>query len=240
MLKHVSFAGIDNQTKIEELQKLQQDFPLIEFGFLSSKNWMENGNRYPDPVFLKKLKGKGLNLSLHLCGEFARRPLKEGWWQIEEFYKDNLKLFNRVQLNVIGSKLKNGFQLPLLETVQEIIIQQKNIFDMPIFEECLNSCDYEQISKTSVLFDLSGGRGEYVKDFNVFEIEHQQVVKVGFAGGISPANCTEVVKRIEENLPKEVPYWIDMETGIRDERDWFSISKCRQVCEQIYSFLEIK
>lgn len=240
MIKHISFAGIDCKTKIEDLQSIQKEFPLVEFGFISSKNWMDNGNRYPDPVLLKNFKSKGLNLCLHLCGEFARRPLKEGWNQIEEFYKDNLKLFNRVQLNVIGSKPKKDFKLTLLKNVQEVIIQQKSVFDMPIFEECLNSCGYEKLSRTSVLFDLSGGRGKYVKDFDVFEIEHQQPIKLGFAGGISPENCVDVVKRIEANLPKEIPYWIDMETGIRDERDWFSISKCRKVCEQVYNLLEIK
>lgn len=108
---------------------------------------------------------------------------------------------------------------------------------MPIFEQCLNDFSKDQLSNLSVLFDVSGGRGKYVKDFDVFDIEHPQIVKVGFAGGISPENCTEVVKRIEENLPKEVPYWIDMETGIRDERDWFLVSKCRQVCERIYNII---
>lgn len=108
---------------------------------------------------------------------------------------------------------------------------------MPIFEQCLNDFSNEQLANMSVLFDVSGGHGKYIKDFDVFEVEHSQVIKVGFAGGITPDNCVEVVTRIEENLLSEIPYWIDMETGIRDERDWFSISKCRQVCEHVYKFM---
>lgn len=237
MLKHIGFAGIDSRTNISELQLLQHDFPLVEFGFLSSKNWTDKGNRHPDPVMLKKLEDKNLNLSLHLCGELARRPLKEGWGQVEDFYGKHLNLFKRFQLNIIGSKPKKDFKIPLLKNGLEIIIQQKNIFDMPIFEQCLNDFSNEQLANMSVLFDVSGGHGKYIKDFDVFEVAHSQVIKVGFAGGITPDNCVEVVTRIEENLLSEIPYWIDMETGIRDERDWFSISKCRQVCEHVYKFM---
>jgi hypothetical protein len=29
-------------------------------------------------------------------------------------------------------------------------------------------------------------------------------------------------------------YWIDMESGVRDDQDRFSIEKCRAVCEAVY------
>lgn len=238
MIKHIRFAGIDKKTDINKLVQLQKEYPIVEFGMLSSKNWVENGNRYTDPVILKALKGTGLNLSLHLCGEFARRPLKEGWGQIEEYFGDNLNLFNRVQLNVVGSTLKKEYDLPHLAGIDETIIQQKSILDMPIYDSYLASDYSESVHTiTSILFDISGGRGKYEKDFDVVEIDW--FVKHGFAGGISPDNCVEAVQNIERNLSAEVRYWIDMESGVRDERDWFSVDKCRQVCEKVYSYLKL-
>jgi hypothetical protein len=29
-------------------------------------------------------------------------------------------------------------------------------------------------------------------------------------------------------------YWIDMESGVRDDQDKFSLAKCRAVCEAVY------
>lgn len=239
MIRHIGFAGIDKNTNIDELIKLQNDFPLVEFGFLSSKNWVENGNRYMNPEKLKEFKNKNINLCLHLCGEFARRPLKEGWHQIESFFGENLELFQRVQLNLVGSELKKEYDLSHLANIPETIIQQLSIQKMPIYQSYLDS-DYDESihTSTSILFDISGGRGRYEKDFPVTEIN--KFVKHGFAGGISPDNCIETIQHIEDNLSKEIDYWIDMETGVRDENDWFSIEKCRQVCQKIYNYLELK
>lgn len=236
MIKHISFAGIDKKTNINELFKIQKEFPLVEFGFLSSKNWRDNGNRYPDPVMLKSL--KGLNLSLHLCGEFARSPFKEGWKQIEEFFGKDLGVFQRIQLNVIGFDSKKEYVLPHLADIPETIIQQRSILEMPIYENYLKSEYDESIhTTTSILFDISGGRGKYEKDFDVVEVD--RLVKHGFAGGLSPDNCVEAVQHIEENLSNDIAYWVDMESGVRDERDWFSVEKCRKVCEKVYDYLRI-
>ena len=38
MLKKLTFTGIDNKVNIEELIELKNKYPLIEFGFLISKN----------------------------------------------------------------------------------------------------------------------------------------------------------------------------------------------------------
>ena len=231
MLEKIVFTGIDERTDINSLIELQSQYPKIEFGMLSSKTWKENkNNRYPNPIILKKMRGLNLNLSLHLCGELARRTIKENDWKtVKEFFGKELDLFQRIQLNVIGSKVKSNYSLPNLG--KEIIIQQKNIFDMPVFQNVLLN---ERVENVSVLFDTSGGRGKYKKDFDVYEIEHQSNIKMGFAGGINTDNCLDVISRIESNLSKDISFWIDMETGVR-ERDWFSTDKVKLICEKIYN-----
>ena len=110
---------------------------------------------------------------------------------------------------------------------------------MPIYKNYLESAYEESIHTiTSILLDVSGGRGKYIKNFEVVPID--TFVKQGFAGGITPDNCIEVVRHIEENLPSNIDYWIDMESGVRDENNWFSVDKCRQVCEKVYEYLQIK
>lgn len=48
--------------------------------------------------------------------------------------------------------------------------------------------------------------------------------------GLGPENVASVVA----SLSTEAPYWIDMETGVRDSQGRFSIERCRQVCEAVY------
>lgn len=232
MLKHISFAGIDSKTNLEELIELQKDFPIAEFGFLYSKNWEQNGNRYMNPENIRQYQNKGINLSLHLCGGYARGLLKKGdWSDVLEVFKEDLNIFNRIQLNVVGSKYKHDeWIIKVPEEVQEVIIQQYSFDKMPVFKSYLNSDKTENIS---ILMDTSGGKGIYTKDFDIDDFGKD--IKIGFAGGINPDNCIEVIERMENLLPKEINYWIDMEQGVRDKSDWFSLEKCRIVCERIHN-----
>jgi hypothetical protein len=237
MLKNISFAGIDKNTKIEDLIQLQNDFPLVEFGILNSSNWSDNGNRYPNPLIFKELKGKDLNLSLHLCGGLARNTLKHGYTELKDLYKNDLSIFKRIQLNVIGSKIpkSNIWMYDTPENIEEIIIQQSGFLNIDIYEKYLEEKNENNIKNHSCLIDLSGGKGIYTKDFTVMDLGIGN--KIGFAGGINPDNCIEVLKNIQDNLSPEIDFWIDMESGIRNDKDWFSVEKCRSVCEQVYNIL---
>ena len=80
-LQHITFTGIDAKTDIKALTEIQQEFPIAEFGVLTSYHWYENGNRYLNPSFLSNLyAGNGkLNLALHVCGS-AAHDAAEGMW----------------------------------------------------------------------------------------------------------------------------------------------------------------
>ena len=109
MLKRLTFTGIDNRTKIEELIELKNKYPLIEFGFLISKNNTNKNidNRFPSLIILQKFKNKNLNLALHVCGSLASQAIKEGSLkEIKEFMGPYFDLFERIQLNIVGHTAK--------------------------------------------------------------------------------------------------------------------------------------
>ncbi len=76
----------------------------------------------------------------------------------------------------------------------------------------------------SALFDLSHGIGILPSEWpNLLD-----GVKCGYAGGLSPENLEEQIKRIEEKAG-DTEIWIDMETHVRSNYDMlFDLQKVRQ------------
>lgn len=223
-LRHITFTGIDARTDLRELQAIQQQYPLAEFGVLTSYHWIENGNRYPNPQFLPNLWGSSLNLSLHLCGSAAHDAAVGEWQKIQEHVIGTLNIFKRIQLN-IANRQDNPMKASLPGigmNGQEIIIQQRSISDLAVYLYSVQQrCDPDRFS---VLLDSSGGQGidtpvEILKGDN----------KVGYAGGISPDNVADKLTYLFENV-RDGEFWIDMESGVRTD-DWFDTAKVRRVLE---------
>lgn len=79
------------------------------------------------------------------------------------------------------------------------------------------------------LLDNSGGRGVYSEIEGTLE----NVDLLGYAGGINTENCLEILKEVE--MWSELAghdFYLDLESGCRDERDWFSVEKCKEICEK--------
>lgn len=222
-LKHVSFAGVDERTDIERLQKIQEMYPFAEFGVLTSYHWNENGNRYLNPERISDFKSCGLNLSLHVCGSMTDEAHKyEGWDHINRFIGDNLRIFKRVQLNV--SKRNKPFYSisPIIN--QEIIIQQKDAQHIDVFLESIRQWT-NHMFRFSLLLDASGGNG-IDTPIIVFDSKY---LKVGYAGGINPDNVGGKLFELTE-YPTNQDFWIDMESGVRTD-DWFDLDKVEKVCQ---------
>ena len=220
-LQHITFTGIDGKTDLVELWKLQQQYPIAEFGVLVAKNWRENGNRYFNPSYLDALESRGLNLSAHLCGSIARAAVRGDFGPFREWAIAYPYIFNRCQLNIATSKENpDSFKLCCGDTLlfDEIILQQKSVEDCPLWIGSPAS-DY-----VTVLFDASGGQG-IDTPIKVMPVIH----KVGYAGGISPENVAEKLTYLLQN-PDVGDFWIDMESGVRTD-DWFDIDKVRKVLE---------
>lgn len=224
-LEHVTFTGLDEHTDLNRLEDIQGKYPYAEFGVLMSYNWSKNGNRYPklDP-FLYELYARGLNLSAHICGQMAR-DVAAG--KMDEIYKEMCymsPLFNRCQLNIRVPD--NVFNLrsmrPFTIQLKEVILQMKSLDELKWWEtEILGGGNMPGIS---YLIDGSGGKGIDTK----LEIYPYSDITVGYAGGFNPSNVEEKLRKIYDsgNTGK---FWIDMESGVRTDDDWFDLDKVEEV-----------
>ena len=219
MLNRVTFTGVDNRTNVNDLVRLTQKYPFVEFGVLVSKGNTNKRivNRYPDTTIFKKLKNKGLNLSCHLCGSVARNIVKkDDWVEFFDLLGKDYEIFNRFQLNVVGVK---GFSkdIHFIED-KNFIIQLKE--DMSLYNT------YKDLPNIVGFQDNSGGVGRF--EDNWLDSDRY----FGYAGGLSIDNIESVIEDLY--IVNSADFWVDMETSVRTN-DWFDVSKCEQVlkvCEQ--------
>lgn len=231
-LKHITLTGIDAKTDIQDLIDIQREFPIAEFGVLTSYHWNENGNRYLDPELMNNLRGSGLHLSLHICGRAAHDAAVKDWEKNDALTLGNLDIFKRVQLNLSGRKDNPEFCWIPIVIGQELIVQQKGCNDLTLYENTLKhwkESPHLHRDVISVLLDASGGRGI---DTPIDILETKE--KVGYAGGINPDNVADKMTYLFENV-HDGEFWIDMESGVRTD-DWFDTDKVRRVlriCKEV-------
>lgn len=233
-LKHITFTGVDARTDINRLREIQEQYPIVEFGVLTSCHWHENGNRYLNPRLMNALRGNGLRLSLHICGRAAHDAAVKDWEKIDALTLGNLDIFERVQLNLSGRKDNPAFCWIPLVIGQELIVQQKGCNDLTLYENTMKHWmerPFLHRDVISVLLDASGGRGI---DTLIDNLETKE--KVGYAGGISPDNVEEKLKFLMSHVTMG-DFWIDMESGVRTD-DWFDLDKVERVLRICHPIIE--
>lgn len=222
MLRCVTFTGIDNHTDINQLIKLQEDYPFAEFGVLvSAKNTNMNSNpRFPHLGMLKGLKGCNLNLSCHVCGSAAREILAGHWEEFLKLTGKELSLFKRIQLNVgVWRKFSRGLEfLPDKDWIIQIGLHPG------LYEY------YQEQQNVFALQDHSGGMGSYINEWTDLGNKY-----CGYAGGLSAENIEEAILAIMQ--VHQGGFWVDMESSVRTD-DWFDIEKCRHVLERVRDYVE--
>ena len=210
--KFITFTGIDQKTSVYDLVTLAGEYP-VEFGILVGGDAAKN--RYPSEYwidrFLMNPMTASLKLSLHLCKEYAKSVNNHGLLPATPAWMARVHHFDRMQVNAIWYNTDNCLNVARNFKV-EIIQQTRGEFE--VMPEGLFQVD-----------DGSGGRG-IVPSSRAKPIGPGLV---GYAGGFRPENVKAEVAKIEaEN------YWIDMETGVRNDGDWFDVTKARKVCQEVY------
>ena len=227
-LSKVTFTGIDLWTDLQRLASISQQYPYAEFGLLMSKDWQENGPRFPNPDIIWKLaniwSGQPFHLSLHLCGEFAIAAAKGDYSCLDTDVASNLfSIFERVQLN-LDSK-------PLFDVLHHASLPGKEVIvQMRTAALCRQFIEGGSPEGMSYLIDFSGGRG---LDTPV-EVVNVPGVHVGYAGGIGPGNVGQKLRGLL-TYPSDGEFWIDMETRVRTDEK-FDLDKVEQVlkiCDHI-------
>lgn len=220
-LTKVTFTGIDGRTDVDRLVDIHRRYPYVEFGVLMSYDWPYNGNRFPNPVFLKCLDGKGIPLSLHLCGTLAVNVLKGDVSSAVSLCDGCYDLFSRMQLNVPANGMFQEIR-SLMHTgnVREVIVQMRSAY---LLEDFLKGFIPKGVS---YLLDSSGGRGIDTP----LDIVNYSDVHIGYAGGIGVENVEQKLRKLLE-YDSDEKFWIDMETKVRNSDDWFDLDKVEKILE---------
>jgi hypothetical protein len=211
MLTKVTITGADDNTNIEDMVHLSEKYPFVEWGILIGSGECE---RFPSVDWISSLSGRGLQLSLHVCGH-QLRMLSQGSFAIKDKMGDLYRMFDRVQLNFhgltswdgCGSNILKAMSYDYLSWSPEIIFQADNVNE-ELVEDCISSF------RCSYLFDGSHGAGIAPDKLRTPDSLPYQL-PCGWAGGIGEDNIVKTIEEIESFHDK--PYWIDMETKVRSE-----------------------
>jgi len=234
----VSFVGVDRQTKFEDLLEFRGANIPYEFSVLYSDSKNDTHTRYPGHDFCKKFltwadENKVCH-SIHLCGSSIDRFLVEDPQVLELCDKSN-----RIQLNLNIKKYNDHKQLSdsiirVASKYNYCIILQKNGTKKKFNEVFLDRMQETNEISLSWLNDASGGFGREIERVTPPDPD----IFTGFAGGIKPENVVKIIKLIEKENSKETPYYIDMESGIR-ENNVFSVIKCLEIKKLLDNYPEL-
>ena len=228
IIRVVTVTGADDSVEPKELISVAEEYPFVEFGILLSKK-QQGSKRFPSKEWLEELyilsRDKKLVLSGHLCGEWLR-DLCVGEPSFFEEFGYIWRMFKRLQLNFHAESHivdYEGFCKVLREYLpkRSIILQMDGQND-----EIFYTLDGRWGISVFPLFDRSGGAGVLPEEWPTQPINQYS----GYAGGLSPANLQEEMKKISEVTTR--PIWIDAETLLRSEDDMvFNLEKVRNFLE---------
>ena len=222
----VTFTGVDQFTRLDEVADISRIYPGAEFGILvgSRTDSVIDGGIFP-PLFVvnsfrRLAQTTQLRASLHLCGKYARKlyELCQG--------------FDRVQVNLhgdewspdrIGVDVSAVLQFMGMVYPAKVILQHRGPFStVPLLDPQLE-----------YLFDVSEGGG--VESFDHWPEPHNHPAsisgRVGYAGGLGPHNIRRAVEFAE--WYKDTPMWFDMEGRIRKD-GWLDLDAVRDVCRLVW------
>lgn len=220
----VTFTGLDEKTDPASVLDLSRRYP-VEWGILFSPTRTGKHPRYPSLQATRRFYGIGLKLSAHLCGDHARVLLDAG--EIDDALSDELfETIERVQFN-LGAEADH-INVRQIEEEAARLAEGLGNDVAPIVQ--WTDPVIPTSTRTFFLFDQSGGKGERPDKWGSPQID---AVMVGYAGGITPQNVIAVLSEIAETHPANVPFWIDMESGVRSG-DYLDIGKCEDVLRAVY------
>lgn len=221
-----TLTGVDEHTTLATLGALSQQYPFVEWGVLYSPGRAGTQGRYPSATWLAGLasalrRGREVpQFALHLCGDAVHDFLAGG--RVTEL----AAAFPRIQLNFRASDIA----LPaLVEALRrhpdQMVLTQHNQTNARVAQTLRPAPNH------GLLFDASGGRGvlrgAWPAPFPGFAC--------GYAGGLGPHNLAQQLPAIHA-AADGAPYWIDMESSLRNELDRFDLSRARAALIEVARF----
>lgn len=233
-LNKVTITGVDELTNIEELISLSAKYPYVEWGVLFSNSNQGLKPRYPKiewiQNFVNEKNNHDLNIAAHLCGQIGKSILVGDIsipkWVIKSFQRFQLNaVYPLVEVNktVFWSLLNKSFE------GKEIIFQlRNNEGNDQLFYETYNQFKGTEIKIVGLVYN-SGGKGKEITKIPTYDN-----YPIAYAGGLNPDNVESICKNIYETIGQK-QFSIDMESGVRDDKDYLDLKKVEQVLSTINS-----
>ncbi len=220
----ITLSGIDERTNLQRLIDLipRDQLYKVEFAILLSAN-PEGRHRYPTLDYIEdyvdnitKL-NENVNFAIHLCGGTARSNALKGKYN---YLLNDPEEIKRIQVN--GKVSLEELEQFTQKFYQQIITQHVPYnLGLNIVNEEIGNGNH------ALLVDASGGNGISPKEW----IAPETNKFVGFAGGLGANNLEQELVRIKQVSKPGV--WVDMESSLRDENDWFDIDKALKCIELV-------
>jgi hypothetical protein len=211
----ITFTGVDQWTDTGRMLELQKLYP-IEWGILFSRKRQGVDNRYPEMSFVRKLLKirEWHRMAAHLCGDHALHVV-DGHALAPELDEMLLYSFGRAQIN--GAPVHASQKISTWARCRSL---------RPVMQ-CADGWPVD--TDVDWLYDKSAGRGRVPASWPACPPTGR---RIGFAGGLDLENVAQHVEAIAGS--RVLTYWIDMESGVRDDDNRFSLDKCQAVCEAVY------
>lgn len=185
MIKTITVTGADDSVKdLNELVRMSEKFPKIEWGILLSKNNI-GSPRFPSSEWIFDLayfyhnNPWLLGLSAHICGSWVREIFIEG--KAEMFNALPMEIFKRVQFNFHGQR-HNVDKKAAISILKEKFQRYELIFQFDDVNNDLIDLCRDSGLNAYPLFDLSGGAGILPDKWPIAKGYS------GYAGGLSFLN----------------------------------------------------
>jgi len=208
----IAFTGVDRAEIKRDLCALAARYP-IEWGILVDDDRSDVALFPNASVRAQLVSGAPLRWAAHICGSQARAIANSSAPVV--FDRSG---FQRAQINHSFSGSA------------DVHIANATLFGRRTGVRTVLQCtdNFPMDMRVDWLFDVSFGRGSRPSAWPALPATGPFC---GFSGGLNPDNVRETLERIAPT--PGVPYWIDMESGIRTD-GWLDVAKCEAVCRAVY------
>lgn len=244
-----TLTGADETTEFNDLASLHRVFPFVEFAFLFSPDRAGAGGRYPSVAWLHAVLARAkhetpaMHVAVHFCGrsvhELVNREQNSAAMGLLQHLDTEFGSRARVQLNFNLKRLPTGQEPGFLHRLAALIeghprltfITQRFPGNLPVLSALPDLVNHV------VLFDGSGGRGVSPVGW-----EAPVTSPTGYAGGLGPHNLAaelvQVTEAIQGSATPQAPFWVDMESSLRNAHDQFDLSCARACLELVAAHLQ--
>lgn len=232
----VTLTGIDDATDLDRLVAISSRWS-VEWGVLFSRKLSGHHPRYPSLGLGDRLASLPVRRAAHLCGRWARDFLDDYLPLDPELVAILDGRYDRIQVNVPDGEdlVRHG---PVADLAERMARRAGSLGARRAILQCRGRT-FPDFPEIDWLYDASGGRGVAAERWPDASSRGPSLragrgPRIGYAGGIGPSTVADVVHRLSRSHANGTPYWIDMETGLRDVSDRMDIRLCEETCLAIW------